>query len=93
MRANDALINNRRVLHSSSAGDLVPYLPSSVRATLLVGRALPPRLVVVSYPDQYDVTIIAVNSIQVNQKLLYRESDWWDVGLVVHKARKQGTVC
>ena len=45
MCANDALINNRRVLHSSSAGDLVPYLPSSVRATLLVGRALPPRLV------------------------------------------------
>ena len=32
------------------------------------------------------------NSIQVNQKLLYRESDWWDVGLVVQKARKQGTV-
>ena len=31
--------------------------------------------------------------IQVNQKLLYRESDWWDVGLVVQKARKQGTVC
>ena len=30
---------------------------------------------------------------QVNQKLLYRESDWWDVGLVVQKARKQGTVC
>ena len=29
---------------------------------------------------------------QVNQKLLYRESDWWDVGLVVQKARKQGTV-
>ena len=28
---------------------------------------------------------------QVNQKLLYRESDWWDV--VVQKARKQGTVC
>ena len=27
---------------------------------------------------------------QVNQKLLYRESDWWDVRLVVHKARKQG---
>ena len=23
---------------------------------------------------------------QVNQKLLYRESDWWDVGLVVQKA-------
>ena len=21
------------------------------------------------------------------------ESDWWDVGLVVQKARKQGTVC
>ena len=32
--ANEALINNRRILHSSSAGDLVPYLPSSVRATL-----------------------------------------------------------
>ena len=31
--------------------------------------------------------------LQVNQKLLYRESDWWDVGLVVQKARKQGTVC
>ena len=31
--------------------------------------------------------------VQVNQKLLYRESDWWDVGLVVQKARKQGTVC
>ena len=30
---------------------------------------------------------------QVNQKLLYRESDWWDVGLGVQKARKQGTVC
>ena len=32
---------------------------------------------------------------QVNhgQKLLYRESDWWGVGLVVQKARKQGTVC
>ena len=30
---------------------------------------------------------------QVNQKLLYRESDWWYVGLVVQKARKQGTVC
>ena len=29
---------------------------------------------------------------QVNQKLLYRESDWWDVGSVVQKARKQGTV-
>ena len=29
---------------------------------------------------------------QVNQKLLYRESDWWYVGLVVRKARKQGTV-
>ena len=28
----------------------------------------------------------------VNQKLLYRESDWWDVGLVVQKARKLGTV-
>ena len=31
--------------------------------------------------------------LQVNQNLLYRESDWWDVGLVVQKARKQGTVC
>ena len=30
---------------------------------------------------------------KVNQKLLYRESDWWYVGLVVQKARKQGTVC
>ena len=30
---------------------------------------------------------------QVNQKLLYRESDWWDVGLVGQKARKQGTIC
>ena len=30
---------------------------------------------------------------QVNQKLLYRESDWWYVRLVVQKARKQGTVC
>ena len=33
---------------------------------------------------------------QVNQKLLYRESDWWDMDvglLVVHKARKQGTDC
>ena len=30
--------------------------------------------------------------LQVNQKFLYRESDWWDVGLVVQKARKQGTV-
>ena len=30
---------------------------------------------------------------QVNQKLLYRESDRWDAGLVVQKARKQGTVC
>ena len=30
---------------------------------------------------------------QVNQKLLYRENDWWDVGLLVQKARKQGTVC
>ena len=30
---------------------------------------------------------------QVNQKLLCRESDWWDVGLVVQKARKQGIVC
>ena len=26
---------------------------------------------------------------QVNKKLLYRESDWLDVGLVVQKARKQ----
>ena len=36
MCANEALINNRRILHSSSAGDLVPYLPiaSSVRTTL-----------------------------------------------------------
>ena len=34
MCTNEALINNRRTLHSSSAGDLVPYLPSSVRATL-----------------------------------------------------------
>ena len=30
---------------------------------------------------------------QVNQKLLYRESDWWYVGLMVQKTRKQGTVC
>ena len=30
---------------------------------------------------------------QVNQKLLYRESDWWYVVLVVQKARKLGTVC
>ena len=29
----------------------------------------------------------------INQKLLYQESDWWYVGLVVQKARKQGTVC
>ena len=34
-----------------------------------------------------------IDFIQVNQKLLYRESDWWDVGLVVQKARKHGTVC
>ena len=33
------------------------------------------------------------NLVHVNQKLLYRESDWWYVGLVVQKARKQGTVC
>ena len=26
------------------------------------------------------------------QKLFYQESDWWDVGLVVQKIRKQGTV-
>ena len=25
---------------------------------------------------------------QVNQKLLYRESDWWDVGLVVQKSKE-----
>ena len=30
---------------------------------------------------------------QVNQQLLYRESDSWYVGLVVQKARKQGTIC
>ena len=30
---------------------------------------------------------------QINQKLLYRESDRWDVGSVVQKARQQGTVC
>ena len=30
--------------------------------------------------------------IQVNQKLLYRDSDWWDVELVVQKARKQNVV-
>ena len=35
----------------------------------------------------------SIQFIQVNQKLLSRESDWWDVGLVVQKARKQGTVC
>ena len=29
---------------------------------------------------------------QVNKKLLYRESDLLDVGMVVQKARKQGTV-
>ena len=36
---------------------------------------------------------ISIIMLQVNQKLLYRESDWWDVGLVVQKARQQGTVC
>ena len=44
---------------------------------------------VVSVSFQYNV----IHYSQVNQKLLYRESDWWDVGLVVQKASKQGTVC
>ena len=35
----------------------------------------------------------ARKNIQVNQKLLYQESDWWDVGLAAQKARKQGTIC
>ena len=39
-----------------------------------------------------DVVYVIV-IVQVNQKLLYRESDWWDVGLVAQKARKQGTIC
>ena len=58
-----------------------------VRACMLVGGVMVPRCMW----EGYDY-ILFLNSL-VNQKLLYRESDWWDVGLVVQKARKQGTVC
>ena len=46
-----------------------------------------------AYEGCMPVPVAMNHIIKVNQKLLYRESDWWYVGLVVQKARKQGTVC
>ena len=43
---------------------------------------------------EYSILLGGENKLgeQVNKKLLYRESDLLDVGMVVQKARKQGTV-
>ena len=66
----------------------VPYVLYSCINTVLIRVCL-------SAPDVHACRFFYVvnNYIQVNQKLFYREIDWWDVGLVVQKARKQGIVC
>ena len=59
---------------------------------LLSGFASDPKFDVLMTLNKCLCNLCRMAMAQVNQKLLYRESDWWYVGLVVQKARKQGKV-
>ena len=61
------------------------------RAYLTVWGA-PRKVFVFVYTVFYSGLQSLLPFLQVNPKLLYRESDWWYVGLVVQKSGKQGTV-